>query len=142
MWSSTVRIAKRFLAHGIGGLLRWLDHLMTSPHTITIEPAPGPVTVAFAGETVADSERPLVLREAGLPPVYYFPPDDVRAELLSPTDLHTRCPFKGEASYWTVTVGDQRADCVVWGYPEPLPGVEEIRGHLAFFADRVEVTES
>ncbi len=114
---------------------------MTSAHTITIEPATGAVRVAFAGETVAASTRALVLRESGLPPVYYFPPDDVRADLLTPTDLHTRCPFKGEASYWTVTVGDRRADCVIWGYPDPLPGVEEIRDHLAFFSDRVEVTE-
>ncbi len=114
---------------------------MTSPHTITIEPATCAVRVAFAGETVADSTRTLVLRESGLPPVFYFPPDDVRGDLLTPTDLHTRCPFKGEASYWTVTVGDRRADCVIWGYPDPLPGVEEIRDHLAFFSDRVEVTE-
>ncbi len=114
---------------------------MTSAHTITIETAPSRVRVAFAGETVADSTTALVLREGGLPPVFYFPPDDVRAELLTPTDLHTRCPFKGEASYWTVTVGDSRADCVIWGYPDPLPGVEDIRDHLAFFSDRVEITE-
>ncbi len=114
---------------------------MTSPHTITLEPAPSRVRVAFAGETVADSTRALVLSESGLPPVYYFPPDDVRADLLTPTDLRTRCPFKGEASYWTVTVGDQQADCVIWGYPDPLPGVEDIRDHMAFFSDRVEVTE-
>ena len=114
---------------------------MTTAHTITTEPAPGRVTVTFAGETVADSTRAVVLRESGLPPVFYFPPDDVRADLLSATDLHTRCPFKGEASYWTVTVGDKRADCVIWGYPDPLPGVEDIRDRMAFFADRVEVTE-
>lgn len=114
---------------------------MSAPHTITTETAPGRVRAAFAGETVADSTKAVVLRESGLPPVFYFPPDDVRADLLSATDLHTRCPFKGEASYWTVTVGNQRADCVVWGYPEPLPGAEDIRGHMAFFADRVEVTE-
>ena len=114
---------------------------MSAGHTITTETAAGRVRVAFAGETVADSTKAVVLRESGLPPVFYFPPDDVRSDLLSTTDLHTRCPFKGEASYWTVTVGERRADCVVWGYPEPLPGVEEIRGHLAFFADRVEVTE-
>lgn len=114
---------------------------MTSAHTITIEPAATRIRVAFAGETVADTTRALVLREAGLAPVFYFPPDQVRADLLTSTDLHTRCPFKGEASYWTVTVGDHRADCVVWGYPDPLPGVEEIRDHLAFFADRVEIIQ-
>ncbi len=114
---------------------------MTTPHTITIQPAPNRVRVAFAGETVVDSARALVLSESGLPPVFYFPPDEVRADLLTPSDLHTRCPFKGEASYWSLTVGDRRADCVVWGYPDPLPAVEEIRDHLAFFSDRVEVTE-
>jgi len=114
---------------------------MSAPHTITIEPTPNRVRVAFAGETVVDTDRALVLREGGLSPVFYFPPDAVRADLLTPTELHTRCPFKGEASYWTLTVGDRRADCVVWGYPDPLPGVEEIRDHLAFFSDRVEVIE-
>ncbi|MCA1656352.1 MAG: DUF427 domain-containing protein [Actinobacteria bacterium] len=112
---------------------------MTTAHTITIEPAGGRVRVAFAGETLADTTRALVLREAGLPPVFYFPPGEVRADLLTPTELHTRCPFKGEASYWTVTVGDRRADCVVWGYPDPLAGVDDIREHLAFFSDRVEI---
>jgi uncharacterized protein (DUF427 family) len=110
-------------------------------HTITTERAPGRVRVRFGGETVADSTRALVLREASLPPVLYFPPDDVRMDLLTPTELHTTCPFKGQASYWTLTVGDRRAESVAWGYLEPLTGREDIRGHLAFFADRVDISE-
>lgn len=115
---------------------------MTTAHTITTERVRRRVQVRFGGETVADSDRALVLREATLRPVVYFPPDDVRTDLLTPTALHTTCPFKGEASYWTLTVGDQRADCVVWGYTDPLPGRQDIKGLMAFFADRVEITET
>jgi uncharacterized protein (DUF427 family) len=65
--------------------------------------------------------------------VYYFPPGDVRQDVLEPTEQHTRCPFKGEASYWTVRVGDAVAENVMWGYQDPLPEREDIRGYRAFY---------
>jgi uncharacterized protein (DUF427 family) len=107
-------------------------------HTISTEPAPGRVRVEFGGQTVADSTRAVVLHETGLPPRLYVPPDDVRADLLTATDHHTRCPFKGEASYWTISVGDRVAENAAWAYEDPLPGREDIKGHMAFYPDRVD----
>ncbi len=107
-------------------------------HTITTEAAPGRVGVLFGDEVIADSSRAVVLHETGLPPTFYFPPDDVRLDVLTPTAHHTRCPFKGDASYWTLAVGDQVAENVAWAYEQPLLGREDIKGHLAFYRDRVE----
>ncbi len=109
-------------------------------HTITTEAAPGRVRVRFGDETVADSTRAVVLHETGLPPTLYVPPDDVRMDLFTRTEHHTRCPFKGEASYWTLTVGDEVAENVAWAYEQPLPGREDIKGHLAFYRDRVDLS--
>ena len=113
---------------------------MSAPHTITTETAPGRVRAAFAGETVADSTKAVVLRESGLPPVFYFPPDDVRADLLSATDLHTRCPFKGEASYWSADIGDVAHDGIAWEYELPIAAVAELVGYVSFYPNRVDVT--
>ncbi len=102
-------------------------------HAITVEPSPRWVRNVFNGETIADSKRTLLLRETGNRPVYYFPPEDVRQDLLVATDHHTHCPFKGDASYRTIRVGDRTAENAVWSYPAPLPGREDIRGYLAFY---------
>jgi len=107
-------------------------------HRVDVEPFPRRVRVMFNGETIADSQRAVVLRETGLPPVYYFPPEDVRQDLLEPTELHTRCPYKGEASYWTVRVGGRMAENAMWGYLDPLAGREDIRGYRAFYGKRVD----
>jgi uncharacterized protein (DUF427 family) len=96
------------------------------------------VRVAFNGATVADSKRALLLRETRHAPVYYFPREDVDLTLLTPTELHTRCPWKGEASYWTVRVGERASKDAVWSYPEPLPEREDIRGYLAFYWNRMD----
>ncbi len=108
---------------------------------IRVEPAARRVTVRFNGTVVADSTQALVLHEAGLPPVYYLPPRDVRMEYLIPTDHQTRCPYKGLARYWTVRVGDRTAENAAWSYPEPdQPDAQPIAGYLAFYPDRLEVT--
>ena len=78
---------------------------------------------------LAESERALVLRETGLPPRYYLPAQDVRLDLLTPSDTHTYCPFKGTASYWSLP---DAAD-LVWAYPEPKPEVTQIKDHLCFY---------
>ncbi len=96
------------------------DTGVLQPHTLYFEESPKRVRVMVGGETVADSRRAKLLHETGLLPIYYFPEDDVRLDLLEDSDHTTHCPFKGDASYWSVRAGDQVAENAVWGYPEPL----------------------
>ena len=100
---------------------------------IYFEDAPRRIRARFGGETVVDSRHAKILHEHGHLPLYYFPEDEVRADLLEPTDHHTRCPWKGEASYWSVRVGDRVAENAVWGYPEPLDEAPPLEGHFAFY---------
>ncbi|MDQ4041704.1 MAG: DUF427 domain-containing protein [Actinomycetota bacterium] len=93
------------------------------------------VRARFAGETVVDSTRVKLLHEHGRLPVFYFPRDDVRTDLLEPTDHETHCPWKGDASYWSVRVGDRVAENAVWGYPEPVEGAPPIADHVACYWD-------
>jgi uncharacterized protein (DUF427 family) len=97
------------------------------------------VRVVIAGETVADTRRPALLFETDLPTRYYIPREDVRMELLEPSGLKTRCPYKGVASYWSARVGGQVKKNVVWSYPEPIAECPKIRGLLSFFDERVDV---
>ena len=110
------------------------------PHRerIRVEPSPRRVRVRFGPEYVADSKRVRLLLEQGHLPVYYFPLEDVRIDLMTPTDHHTTCPVKGEASYWTVRVGDRVAENAVWGYPNPIPGRTDIAGYVAFYWDKMD----
>ena len=94
----------------------------------------------MGGQKVAESDRPVVLEETGMPTRYYLPRDDVRTELLRATTFSTTCPFKGDASYWTLTVGDQVHDGIAWSYEEPIPSAEGIAGLLCFYNDRVDLT--
>lgn len=107
--------------------------------TLYLEPTPKRVRVIVGGETIADSRRMMLLHESGLQPVYYFPAADVRSEFLEPSDRHTRCPKKGEASYWSVRVGERVVQDGAWYYPEVLPGApEDLAGLIAFYWDRVD----
>ena len=103
-----------------------------------IEPSPKRVRVEVAGEIVADSRNVTLVSESGLQPVYYFPPEDVRAELLEPSDRHTTCPKKGEASYKSIRVGDALVENGAWYYPDPIPGAEPLAGLIAFYFDRMD----
>ncbi|WP_328708001.1 DUF427 domain-containing protein [Streptomyces mesophilus] len=103
---------------------------MTAGHTITVEQGTRHVRVVHDGQVVAESSRPLVLRETGCPVRYYLPPADVRTDLLEPSETHTYCPFKGTASYWSLPGGQD----AVWAYPDPKPEVAAIRDHLCFYA--------
>jgi uncharacterized protein (DUF427 family) len=95
--------------------------------------------VVVGGETIADSRDVFMLHESGLQPIYYFPPDDVRSEFLEPSDRHTHCPKKGDASYWTIRAGETVVEAGAWYYPEPLPGApERLRGLIAFYFDRMD----
>ena len=102
-------------------------------HVLYFEDSPRQVRVMFSGETIADSRRVKLMHETRLLPVYYFPEEDVRMELLEESDHMTHCPFKGDASYWTVRVGYRIAENAVWGYPEPLENAPPLAGYLAFY---------
>lgn len=107
-------------------------------HVLYFEDSPRRVRVEFGGETVADSRCVKLLHETGLLPVYYFPEDDVRTELLELTDHATHCPFKGQARYWTLRTPQHTAENAVWGYPEPLEHAPPIAGHCAFYWDKMD----
>ncbi len=91
------------------------------------------VRVIFARLTIADSTRVMRLQEYGRLPVYYFPLEDVRQEVLEATDHHTHSPLKGEASYWTIRVGDRVAENAAWSYLNPLPAGPQVKGYIAFY---------
>jgi uncharacterized protein (DUF427 family) len=109
----------------------------TSQH-IRVEPTPRRVRAFLGQVAVADSKRVLMLLEQGHLPIYYFPPEDVRMDLLEPTKRRTHCPYKGDASYWTVKVGDRTAENAAWGYLEPLPGRSDIKGYIAFYWNKLD----
>src|SRR3954447_762888 len=105
---------------------------------ILFEDSPRRIRGVLAGETVVDSTRVKLLHEHGHLPIYYFPREDVRVDLLEPTDHHTRCPWKGEASYWSVRVGDRLAENAVWGYPEPLDDAPPLAGYVALYWNKLD----
>ncbi|HZD26309.1 MAG TPA: DUF427 domain-containing protein [Alphaproteobacteria bacterium] len=107
-------------------------------YDVHFEPCPRRVRVMFGGETVADSTQVQYLFETRHLPVYYFPREDVRMDLMRPTQHSTFCPFKGEASYWTVEAGGKAAENAVWSYEAPFPQTAEIKDYLAFYWDRME----
>jgi uncharacterized protein (DUF427 family) len=96
------------------------------------------VRVVVGGETVAETDRPVLLFETGLPVRYYIPKVDVRLDLLQPTKTHTECPYKGIASYYSARVGDQVAEDIAWYYPFPLPEVGKIQNLIAFYDEKVD----
>jgi len=91
------------------------------------------VRVIFAGQTIADSTRVMRLQEYGRVPVYYFPLSAVRQEVLEASDHHTHSPLKGEASYWTIRVGDRVAQNAAWSYLSPPPDGPHVKGYVAFY---------
>ena len=98
------------------------------------------MTVLRGATLVAQTDRALALREANYPPVLYIPLDDVDQQRLSASNEHTYCPYKGEASYYDILPGDGDLAGAVWYYPDPYDAVEAIRGHVAFYSDRVSIT--
>jgi uncharacterized protein (DUF427 family) len=102
-----------------------------------LEPTPKRVRVEVGGEVIADSRRAMLLHESGHQPIYYFPPDDVRGEVLQPSDRRTRCPKKGEASYYTITAGGETVEAGAWYYPDPLPAAPFLKDLIAFYFDRM-----
>ena len=111
---------------------------VTPDYTVSFEAHPVRVRVVFNGVTVADSARAMVFREARYRPVFYFPPADVRLDLMERTDHHTHCPFKGNASYWTLRIGERSAENAVWSYEDPLKVATAMKGYIAFYDDRMD----
>lgn len=107
-------------------------------YEITFEPSPKRVRLYVEDATLVDSRRARLLRETGHMPVYYFPREDVRMDLLEHTDFSTRCPFKGEASYWSINTGSRTLENAVWSYEQPYDEMAEIRGFLAFYWNRMD----
>jgi uncharacterized protein (DUF427 family) len=116
-----------------------VGHSMAAGHTITITPVDDHVEIWLGGEQLAATDRALLLAETGLPGRYYIPRDDVRNELLHRTDHATTCPFKGEASYWSVEAGGGVHENLVWSYETPIPQAGQIAGYLCFYNDKVEL---
>ena len=110
-------------------------------HPITIRPTGSHVTVRVGGVTVAESDSALSLAEASYPVVQYIPIEDVDQSLLERTDSQTYCPYKGDASYYSLRTPDGETETdLIWTYEQPYEAVSEIKGHVAFYANRAEVT--
>ena len=111
-------------------------------YRIDLVPETRRVRVEFAGATIADSTRAIRLEEEGHQPVHYIPEGDVRLDLLQPTAHHTRCPYKGECSYWTIEVPQagtvKRSENAVWAYLDPYDEMQAIGRHYAFYGSRVD----
>jgi uncharacterized protein (DUF427 family) len=97
------------------------------------------VKVVIDGITVAESNRPVLLFETGLPTRYYFPQEDVRMDLFEKTRARTQCPYKGDASYWSIVAGDRTYRNIVWGYLEPIQESIKISRLLSFFNEKVDI---
>jgi uncharacterized protein (DUF427 family) len=112
---------------------------MTKGHTITITPADQHVEVHVNGVKVAESDSPVLLEETGLPTRYYLPREHVRTDLLRATTSETVCPFKGQASYWSLEADGEVHDDIVWSYESPIPDAEGITGLMTFYNERVDL---
>jgi uncharacterized protein (DUF427 family) len=100
---------------------------------MTLEPAGKHLRAVFGGEVIAESEAALVLSEKGYPPRIYFPPAEVHRERLTPTEHATRCPWKGQAAYWTVSGGGETLENGAWAYPTPLPELAALADYVSFY---------
>ncbi len=105
---------------------------------VDILPSSRHVRVVLGGQTIADTHHPRLLLETGGPTRYYLPEQDVRLECLRATETTTRCPYKGQASYWSVRIGAKDFKDIVWSYRDPLPACSPIDGLLCFFNERVD----
>jgi uncharacterized protein (DUF427 family) len=110
-------------------------------HPITIAPHAGRVRVISNGQVVADTTKALALQEASYPAVFYIPRADAEMALLERTPHQTYCPYKGDASYYSIRVGDKLSKNAIWSYEQPFPAMADITGHLAFYPDRVDAIE-
>jgi uncharacterized protein (DUF427 family) len=107
-------------------------------HRIEISSSSAHVVVRRDGVVLADTGRPVLLKEGKLPTRYYIPRADIRVE-LQPTDSSTHCPFKGDASYWSADANGELLSDIAWTYPQPIPGAEQIAGLVCFYNEKVDI---
>ena len=107
-------------------------------HPISIEGNPARIVVSVAGRVIADTGNALTLREADYPPVQYIPREDVDLAQLKGTDHATYCPYKGNCNYYSIPAAGRKSLNAVWTYENPYPSVAQIKGHVAFYPDRVD----
>jgi uncharacterized protein (DUF427 family) len=112
----------------------------TDSHPISIAPTGRHVTVRVNGDVVADTDHAQTLQESTYAPVHYIPITDVNNELLRRTDTATYCPYKGDASYYSVVTAGGTVDDAIWNYEEPYEAVSAIAGHVAFYPDKADIT--
>lgn len=124
----------------------WLDedervegHLRDPYHRVDVRDSSRHVRVMVDDEVIADTERPKLLFETGLGNRFYIPPDEVRRDLLEPSETRTICPYKGTASYWSLVLDGRRIEDVAWAYPEPLESALKARDHICFAGDGIEI---
>jgi uncharacterized protein (DUF427 family) len=110
-------------------------------HPITLTPNRERVLVRVGGALIADTREALILKEASYPPVQYIPRKDVDMNLLQRTDHNTYCPFKGDASYYSIPSGGEKSVNAVWTYENPYPAVGQIKDYVAFYPSRVDAIE-
>jgi uncharacterized protein (DUF427 family) len=140
-------LAGRF-AFDWDGMDHWFEedeeifgHPRDPRHRVDVRASSRRVRVAFAGEEVVRTQRALLVFETDMPTRYYVPVADVRMDLLRPTRTTTTCPYKGQASYWSLAVGDRRAEDAAWAYMDPLPEQPRLRDHLCFYPEKVDALE-
>ena len=110
-------------------------------HPISIAAHVGRVRVMVHGRAVADTTRALLLQETTLKPVFYIPREDADMAAFERSSHSTHCPYKGDASYYSIRVGDKHAENAIWSYEQPFPAMAEIAGRLAFYPNRVDAIE-
>lgn len=117
------------------------EQLLPGPdHPITVTPTQQRVTVTANGRTIADTTHALTLKESTYPPVQYLPRADVDPSVLKRTDTSTHCPYKGDASYFSLVTDDGELTDAVWSYEQPYDAVAAIKDHLAFYPDKVQLS--
>ena len=114
------------------------DHDRQDDEPITIDANPSRVVVKVAGKVIADTRDALTLREASYPPVQYIPRRDVDMTALTRSEHTTFCPYKGDASYYSIPAGGERSRNAVWTYETPFEAMAEIKDYVAFYPDRVD----
>jgi uncharacterized protein (DUF427 family) len=110
-------------------------------HPITVAANPKRIQALYNGHVIADPRKALTLKEASYRPVLYFPREDVEMAFLTRTDHSTHCPYKGDASYYTLLMDGRFAENAVWTYETPYPAMETIKDLLAFYPNQVEIRE-
>ena len=108
-------------------------------HPITLTPSGEHMRASCADHVIADSDAVVMLQEASYPPVAYFPREGVEMEFLTKTQKTSNCPYKGDASYYSIFIDGQLHENFAWSYEEPYPAMEAIRGLIAFYPDKAKV---